>query len=501
MRPIEITPPLPLVRTPFLGFRRIFLCRSRTCLLAVLLCAGAAASQTLARPGWVGSGMTIEHWWKHAVMYGVSVTGSGDQGSAEVLRGLAQQMDDLQALGVDAVLLRDLSEIRVSPTDLTAETMEEQQKLEAFDDLMQQASRHRLRVLVELRSSASADLTAKARFWLNRGVAGFSLALVPAAANDSSTDRKQAEAVAAIRAALKGYAGERIVIGVSSTAASIASVPADVSAPALAGASAPSHHRRQRSRSVPGSAVREERSGPTEPEMVLILAARPAPETAAVRSSLETAITRIHTSPTTPLLALQDAADQQKVDDQLPRRPIFARAEAALLFGFGIPALIDSRILAVSAPPAGMGVANQDTSGSQPKSHPVPGTTLANAGMTDSAAEDAGRRSLYEWYRRMNGLSRGNSTLRSGGDVILDHDQDQSLVWVRTPKGAGPVVFLACNLSDRPVTLSLMEDVQRLRLRGSFLRTLLRSDEGMGAMPLRAVALAPYGVYVGELAR
>jgi hypothetical protein len=41
--------------------------------------------------------------------------------------------------------------------------------------------------------------------------------------------------------------------------------------------------------------------------------------------------------------------------------------------------------------------------------------------------------------------------------------------------------------------------MQRLRLKGSFLRTLLRSDTGMGAMHLDGMTLAPYAVFIGEL--
>ena len=51
-------------------------------------------------------------------------------------------------------------------------------------------------------------------------------------------------------------------------------------------------------------------------------------------------------------------------------------------------------------------------------------------------------------------------------------------------------------LHPRLVKISQMS---RLKLKGSFFRTLLRSDVGMGAMGLDAVKLAPYGVYVGEL--
>jgi hypothetical protein len=60
-------------------------------------------------------------------------------------------------------------------------------------------------------------------------------------------------------------------------------------------------------------------------------------------------------------------------------------------------------------------------------------------------------------------------------------------------------VVVICNLSAQPVQLSLKPDVQRLHLRGSFLRTLLRSDDGRGPMDLESITLPPYAVYIGQL--
>jgi hypothetical protein len=54
-------------------------------------------------------------------------------------------------------------------------------------------------------------------------------------------------------------------------------------------------------------------------------------------------------------------------------------------------------------------------------------------------------------------------------------------------------------MTDKPVTVSLRNDIAALRIKGSFLKTLARTDQGMGAMSVDAVKIAPYGVYVGEL--
>jgi hypothetical protein len=99
-------------------------------------------------------------------------------------------------------------------------------------------------------------------------------------------------------------------------------------------------------------------------------------------------------------------------------------------------------------------------------------------------------------------MQHSNATVRTGVNAMLNHDDQSVVAWVRRPQvvsyNSPPVVFL-CNLTDQPVTVSLRADMAGLRLKGSFLRTLLRSDVGMGAMNLDAVKLAPYGVYVGEL--
>jgi alpha-glucosidase len=60
---------------------------------------------------------------------------------------------------------------------------------------------------------------------------------------------------------------------------------------------------------------------------------------------------------------------------------------------------------------------------------------------------------------------------------------------------------VACNLSASPLRLSLTAAVRSLNLRGSYLLTLLRSDQAMGPQDLDSVALPPFAVYIGELHR
>jgi len=85
---------------------------------------------------------------------------------------------------------------------------------------------------------------------------------------------------------------------------------------------------------------------------------------------------------------------------------------------------------------------------------------------------------------------------------MLDHDKQDALVWLRKPQNPSPehpAVVVACNFSAQPVTLSLKADMQKNQVRGQFLRSVARTDHGMGPMNLDAVALPPFGVFIGEV--
>src|ERR1700679_956150 len=130
-------------------------------LLFPILFAAPTTAQTLARPGWAGSGLASDAWWHTAVFYAIEPGGfqASDGDSVGDLRGIAQRMDYLQSLGVDAIVL------------------EPPFKDEGFDDLLSEASRRHVRIVIALdrRFSASGNLLAEARSWLTRGAAGIFL--------------------------------------------------------------------------------------------------------------------------------------------------------------------------------------------------------------------------------------------------------------------------------------------------------------------------------------
>src|ERR1700760_799709 len=125
-------------------------------LVGVLALGGSLHAQTLARPGWQGSGLSAEPWWRSAIFYRIAPEGFQDSDGDGLgdLRGIAQRMDYLQSLGADALVL------------------EAPFADNGFDDLMSEASRRHIRLLVALSSSDNASVIPMARQWLTRGVAG-----------------------------------------------------------------------------------------------------------------------------------------------------------------------------------------------------------------------------------------------------------------------------------------------------------------------------------------
>jgi hypothetical protein len=163
-------------------FMRIFY---RLLVLSVFL-PMVSGAQVLARRGWAGSGVASEPWWQRAVFYRIQPAlfqdstgdGTGD------LPGIAQRLDYIHALGVDAIVL--------------APPFAE----DSFGDLEIAASRVHIRVLVEL---ASPDLP-RARFWLSQGAAGLVIDTPALGASPAETLRD-------LRHLVDSVPGNRVLIG------------------------------------------------------------------------------------------------------------------------------------------------------------------------------------------------------------------------------------------------------------------------------------------------
>jgi hypothetical protein len=119
-----------------------------------------------------------------------------------------------------------------------------------------------------------------------------------------------------------------------------------------------------------------------------------------------------------------------------------------------------------------------------------------------AAGQDIDPNSLLNFHRQLSQLHRGTTALHDGEEIFLNHDDENALVWVRkpaTPSLQNPAVGIICNLSGKPLTLSLRPELTRLRLRGNFLRKILRSDDALGSVGVDTMTLPPLSVYIGEL--
>ena len=442
--------------------RRLF----TLCLACALVLPSSALPQTLARPGWVGSGITTDLWWKHAVVYEVNPA-TFDPTNGSALHGVTQHLDYIHSLGTDALLLTP-----IQPDATHAQAIDPAVgTLDDLDDLIHEASRRNMRVLLDLDPAIpAADLPNVARFWLNRGIAGFHVT--------GTTDVARAQA-ATLRKATGSYLGQRILIAdVDPT------LPPDL---------------RQRTYKAPDL---------QSPQ--LLLDTRPGTSTtltaSIIRPAIETLQDIVQAGHSLPLLATDgptykrsmsrygDGQHDVSIAKLLATLLFTTRAESLLYYGqeLGVraPSTPDATtpLITWDAPPA--------PAKGQPTSAPET-TTTPNA-----ALEDADPTSLLNWYRQLSALRHGNATLNSGSLITINRDDQNVLVMVRKPQtvsAISPVLVILLNLTDHPVPLSLKADTMRLHLRGSFLRTVLRSDNGFGTMHLESMTLPAYTAYIGEL--
>jgi hypothetical protein len=399
-------------------------------------------TQTLARPGWAGSGMNSDPWWKHAVVYRIDPNSFSTAG----LHGITQRLDYVQSLGTDAVLLDAIGSDAIDPASGT---------VDEFDDLIHQASSRNIRVLLALDPKA-ASLSAIARLWLTHGVAGF---YVPGAT---------AEQLADLKKLINSFVGQRILVGDLD--------PNDS----------------QQSRGTDVQLLADPRAG-TAPQLAA----------GTIRQGIEASQQLMKLGRAVPLLLSDgpsygrsfnrygDGSHDVAIAKTLAIVLLATRSASLLYFGQELGLV-----------PLQSGAASLTIHWDAP---PKPKPGAAPSSQEDGpnvALEDADPTSLLNWYRQLSALHHGNRTISSGEQIVLNHDDQNVVAWVRKPQAVSPqtpAVVVVCNLSAQPVTVSLKADMQKLHLRGSFLRPLLRSDRGMGAMHLDGMTLGPYMVYIGEL--
>jgi alpha-glucosidase len=436
-----------------------------------------AKAQVLARPGWAGSGITTDVWWKHPVVYEVNpINFNPSEGSG--LQGIAQRLDYIHSLGVDALLLTTLQ-----PDPAHAQSLDPVYgTLDDLDDLIHEASRRNIRVLLDLDPKIpAADLPNVARFWLNRGIAGFHII--------GSTPEAHAQATE-LRKAAGAYLGQRILIG-------------DVD-PTLP----PSPQQRTYKTPDPQST----QLLPTQLLLDASLGAVTPLNPAAIRTAIASTENIALAGHAIPLLATDGPSFQRSMSRYADGEHSLdiAKLLATILFTTRAqPLLYYGQELGVTAPQSSDAASTTpiitwDAPPPPPKGQPTPTepeTTPPNP-TPNAALEDADPNSLLNWYRRLIEIHHSNATINSGEYLTINRDDQNVLIMIRKPKNVSPtdpILVILCNLSGQPQRLSIKTDTMKLHLRGSFLRTLLRSDDGMGTMHLESMTLPPYAAYIGAL--
>jgi hypothetical protein len=431
----------------------------------------SAPAQTLARPGWAGSGMNTDVWWKHPVVYHVNpINFSPTEGSG--LHGVAQHLDYIQSLGVDALLLTTLQ-----PDPAHAQTLDPAYgTLDDLDDLIHEASRRNIRILLDLDPHIpAADLPNVARFWLNRGIAGFHVIGATPEAHAQATELRKAAA---------SYLGQRILIG-------------DVD-PTLQ----PSPQ--QRTYKAPDAQT-------TQLLLDTSLGAVTPLNPAAIRSAIESTENIALTGRAIPLLATDGPSFKRSMSRYADGQHDLdiAKLLATILFTTRAqPLLYYGQELGVAGPQSSEAattapIITWDAPPPPPKGQPAPPPEPESPNAIPNAAlEDADPASLLNWYRKLIELHHSNATINSGEYLTINRDDQNVLIMIRKPKNVSPtspVLIILYNLSAQPAQLSIKPDTMRLHLRGSFLRTILRTDNGMGTMHLESMTLPPYTAYIGAL--
>ncbi len=111
-------------------------------------------------------------------------------------------------------------------------------------------------------------------------------------------------------------------------------------------------------------------------------------------------------------------------------------------------------------------------------------------------AESKERGSLLEWYEGLIRLRAGNAALRDGGEIMLNTQDLNVLSWLRKNPAGRPVV-VACNFTKEARTVRF--DLKAQGVSGTTAQTLMAAPEAGGTVSLSNVALAPFGVFVGEV--
>jgi len=388
---------------------------------------------------------------------------------------------------------------------------------EDLDHLLQEAGRRKIRVFVDLPLAAAgptAELVNGARFWLSRGIAG--LRLTHDSHDPALPAAQIAERMKALRRLCATYAGQRVLLW-------------DMPEPP-AGGTDPAPSRGRRHASPPAL--------PDGPQMLIDgrLAAMPRLDAAGLREALGVDARHPPAAEPTPV-PVSDRAGRPRSFDRDGSHNLELAKElakvlaAALLTSRGAPMLYFAQEIGMATTPAASAHpvdptpmqwgGDADFTGGVPSAAPstvpsiaVGGIDMGRNALTASVAlEDADPASLLNWYRRLSALHHQNAALRVGTMDLIAESNPDIVAWVRRPRESGSLtapVVVVCNLTGRSLLVSVAADLRRAGIQTSspimhtLASTALTSDVKepvVGPVLMNAIALPPYGVYIGELAR
>jgi alpha-glucosidase len=516
---------------------------------AVLALSAAGAAQTLARPGWAGSGLAAEPWWRNAVLYRIapaSFQDSDGDGTGD-LRGVADRMDYLQTLGVDAVVL--------DPPTVGKDGAPEKDIDAQFEDLISAASQHHVRVVMTLEDGGNSQalpdgtVLALARMWLTRGAAGVLL-------RSGQSAEAAAPLLRRLRALTDSFPGDRVLLAATATNPAPSTVPTisagdTQSKSKAAGGKRPAGAQltevpleltnataktiRAALNGVNGAAgqgglfLEEElfsADALLDPAHVASLDGRRRAFALALLASRGGALLHfgqeIGMLPTTASAADKTALMQWTPSNVTPEAkveapPVVSKPEPAPTpaatgsseeYGAFRPYVPPPKPAAPAAKPGQTEVALTPTVDPDTLPGFTSGTLPAAPAPLDAkrinvAAEDGDPDSLLNLYRRLIQLHHDNPTLHGGTETLLDYDDLGAVVWVRQPpKGSTTTtaIVAVCNLSGTPLRLSLNQELTRQHVHVGSLRNLLSTQASQfSVQSTDNLSLPPYGVFLGEL--
>jgi hypothetical protein len=488
--------------------------------LLLVLMGATAYAQTLAQRNWAGSGVSVEPWWRRAVFYRIdpaTFQDSDGDGKGD-LAGIAQRLDYLQALGVDALILDASGDSLDNGNGMPAS--------EGFDDLARAAAEHHLRLVVALGApgsqapAADAQYLALARSWLNQGAAGLyvptrALAKVDGAGHIAALLHQ-------LRLLTNSFPGGRVLIAGAPATTDYDLVrallkEAQLTASATIATTTPTAAalRTQLEAALEGpvgAAAVATRGAQANP---MLLAARvPSQTDVATQDALQRTVAVMLLASRSAVileygqeLGLSGDAGQRRMMQWTagnvtlkplpPPEPkaVIADKPKPAFEGFQ-PFIPPPRKDLLPPPKMPLIVVSDDPQPAVVDMSLLPGFTAGtldeslaagNGATANVAMEQSEPKSLLNFYRQLIQLHHDNAAMRNGTQTFADHDVEDALVWTRRARAgartSGGIVVI-CNLSAKTLALSGREI-------GSGARALL-GGTGQGS------SVEPLSVFVGR---